>query len=104
SPVLTVLDSTGHPLETSRRGGFLDFAAPADGSFLLKLHDLAFAGSAEYFYRLTLTTGPHLDFVFPPCGKPGTKERFTLYGRNLPGGVAANLAGDDGKPLEKLET
>ncbi|TCO92832.1 hypothetical protein EV701_105109 [Chthoniobacter flavus] len=104
SPVLTVLDSTGHALETSRRGGFLDFAAPADGGFLLKLQDLAFAGSAEYFYRLTLTTGPHLDFIFPPCGKPGTKEKFTLYGRNLPGGVAANLAGDDGKPLEKLET
>lgn len=103
SPVVTVLDATGRDLETSRRGGFLDFTAPADGSFLLKLHDIAFAGSGEYFYRLTLTTGPHVDFIFPPCGKPGTKSKFTLFGRNLPGSAPANLAGNDGKPLEKLE-
>lgn len=103
SPVLTVLDATGREMETSRRGGFLDFTAPADGSFLLQLHDLAFAGGGEYFYRLTLTTGPHVDFVFPPCGKPGAKAKFTLYGRNLPNGASANLTGNDGKPLEKLE-
>jgi len=104
SPVLTVLDANRRELVTSRRGGLLDFTAPADGGYLLKLHDLAFAGSGEYFYRLTLTTGPHIDFVFPPCGQPGTKGKFTLYGRNLPGGAPANIAAHDGKPLEKLET
>ncbi|MEP6672618.1 MAG: PPC domain-containing protein [Chthoniobacter sp.] len=103
TPVLTVLDATGRELETSRRGGLLDFTAPADGTYLLKLHDVAFAGSGEYFYRVALTTGPHIDFVFPPCGQPGAKGKFTLYGRNLPGGAPANLAGRDGKPLEKLE-
>jgi hypothetical protein len=103
SPVLTVLDSSGHELETSRRGGLLDFTAPADGSYLIKLHDLAFAGSTEYFYRLALTTGPRIDFVFPPCGHAGAKEKFTLYGRNLPGGMPADVSGYDGKPLEKLD-
>jgi hypothetical protein len=102
SPVLTVLDATGRELETSRRGGVLDFTPPADGNFLIKLHDLAFGGSGEYFYRLTLTSGPYIDFVLPPCAKPGAKEKFTVYGRNLPGGAPANLAGHDGKPLEKL--
>lgn len=104
SPVLTLLDAAGHELETSRRGGLLDFTAPADGNYLLKVHDLAFAGGPDHFYRLALTTAPHIDFVFPPCGKPGEKGKFTLYGRNLPGGTPANVKGDDGKPLEKLET
>ena len=103
TPVLTVLDANARELDSARHGGLLDFTAPADGSYLLKLHDLAFAGGGEYFYRLALTTGPHIDFIFPPCGKPGAKEKFTLYGRNLPGGAPANLAGYDGKPLEKLE-
>jgi hypothetical protein len=103
APVLTLLDAAGHELGTSRRGGLLDFTVPADGNYLLKVHDLAFAGGPDYFYRLALTTAPHIDFVFPPCGKPGEKGKFTLYGRNLPGSIPANVNGDDGKPLEKLE-
>ena len=103
TPVLTVFDAGSRELETSRRGGLLDFTAPADGSYLLRLNDLTFAGTADYFYRLTLTTGPRIDYIFPPCGKPGTKAKFTLYGRNLHGGSPANLAGHDGKPLDKLD-
>ena len=103
-PVMTILDPAGAELDSNRRDGFLDFTAPADGAYLVKLHDLTFAGGADQFYRLTVTTGPHLDYIFPPCGKPGAKEKFTLYGRNLPGGAPANLPGRDGKPLEKLET
>lgn len=102
-PVLTIFDPAGQELDTNRREGFLDFTTPADGTYLLKLHDLTFAGGAEQFYRLTVTTGSHLDYVFPPCAKPGTKQKFTVYGRHLPGGTPASLAGDDGKPLEKLE-
>ena len=103
SPVLTVFDAGSRELATSRRGGLLDFTAPADGRYLLRLNDLTFAGTADYFYRLTLTTGPRIDYIFPPCGKPGTKARFTLFGRNLPGGTPANLAGHDGKPLDMLD-
>lgn len=103
SPVLTVLDASARELETSRRGGLLDFTAPADGSYLLRLHDLSFAGTADYFYRLTLNTGPRLEYLFPPCGQPGSKAKFTLYGRNLPGGTPANLTAYDGKPLDKLD-
>jgi len=104
TPVLTVLDANAHELDSARHGGLLDFTAPADGAYLLSVHDLAFGGSAEFFYRLTISTGPHLDFIFPPCGAPGAKGKFTLYGRNLPGGSPANLNGADGRPLEKLET
>jgi len=102
-PALKVFDATGHEWEVGRRGGFLEFDAPADGSYLLEVHDLTFNGGSEHFYRLTLSTGPHLDFIFPPCGEPGKKGKFTLYGRNLTGGTPANLAAHDGKPLEKLD-
>lgn len=103
TPVLTVFDAASRELATSRRGGLLDFTAPADGTYLLRLNDLTFAGTADYFYRLTLTTGPRIDYIFPPCGKPGTKAKFTLFGRNFPGGSPVNFAGHDGKPLDKLE-
>ncbi len=103
SPVLAVLDSAGRELATSRRGGLLDFTAPTDASYVLRLHDLAFAGGPEHFYRLTLTTGPHADFVLPDIVQPGTKTKLTFFGRNLPGGTPASLAGLDGQPLQKIE-
>jgi hypothetical protein len=102
-PVLTILDPASQELDSNRREGFLDFTAPTDGTYLLKLHDLTFAGGADRPYRLTVTTAPHLDYTFPPCAKPGGKAKFTLFGRNLPGGTPANLQSEDGKPLEKLD-
>lgn len=103
TPVLAVLDASGRELAAAPRGGLLDFTAPADGVFLARVHDLTYAGGPNHFYRLTLTTGPHLEFVMPPCAKAGTKSKFVLFGRNLPGGTPANLAGHDGRPLDRLE-
>ena len=103
SPSLAVLDAVGREIESARKGGLLDFTAPADGQYLATVHDLTFAGGADYFYRLTLSRGPRVDFIFPPAGMPGTKSTFTLYGRGLPGGTTANLRAGDAKPLEKLD-
>ncbi len=99
---LILYDAGGRELERQRRGGLLDFIAPADGRFVLGVSDFIYRGGEEYFYRLTVGAGPHLDFIFPPSGLPGTKGQYTLYGRNLPGGVAANGLSLDGKPLEQL--
>ncbi len=103
SPVLAVLDAAGREIESARKGGLLDFTAPSDGQFLVSVHDLTFAGGPDYFYRLTVSKGPHVDFIFPPAGAPGSKSAFTIYGRGLPGGKPANLNGGDRKPLEKLD-
>ena len=104
SPVLAVLNADGRELAANRRDGFVDFIAPADGIFLVRVNDLTYGGGAEsYFYRLALTNAPHVDFVFPPSAAPGAKSKFTIYGRALPGGVPANLNTADGKPLEKLD-
>lgn len=103
SPVLAVLNSAGHEIASARKGGLLDFTAPSDGQFCASIHDLTYAGGPDYFYRLTISKGPYVDFIFPPAGAPGSKATFTLYGRGLPGGKPANLMGADKKPLEKLD-
>jgi hypothetical protein len=103
NPVLAVLDPGGREMESSRRGGLLDFTAPADATYLVQVRDLIFGGGPEHYFRLALTAGPRLDFVLPPSGTAGAKGKFTLYGRGLPGGAPANLTTVDGKPLEKLD-
>lgn len=101
-PVLAVNDSAGRELERSRTGGFIDFIAPADGSYTLKLSDFMYRGGDEYFYRLTLSTSPRIDFALPAAGLPGTKTNVTFYGRNLPGGKPAKDFSVGGKPLEQV--
>ncbi|MBS0264342.1 MAG: hypothetical protein JSS02_20565 [Planctomycetes bacterium] len=81
----------------------LDFTVPADGDYLVKVYDFLFTGSAEYFYRLALHTGPHIDYVLPTSGLPNTTAEYTVYGRNLPGGQPSTVKADDGKTLEQLK-
>ncbi|HKS38745.1 MAG TPA: hypothetical protein VJW76_16240, partial [Verrucomicrobiae bacterium] len=99
---MTVCDNNGKELERSRRGNLLDFIAPADGPYILKVHDFIYRGGDDYFYRLTFGAGPHIDCIFPPSGLAGTKSKFDLYGRNLPGGMPSTNLFENGKPLEKL--
>jgi hypothetical protein len=103
---LAVFDAAGNELATSRdanrRDPLLDFTPQADGEYVIKLYDFVYGGSADYFYRLVVHTGPHIDFIFPPSGVPGTTSKFTLFGRNLPGGQPADGVKIDGRPLEKL--
>src|SRR5262249_6641145 len=62
-----------------------------------------YGGGGDYGYRFTLTTGPHVDLVYPPAGGAGTKAAYTLFGRNLPGGQPAGF-NIQGKPIEKVTT
>jgi hypothetical protein len=102
APALTLTDSSGRELAMARTGGFLDFTAPADGLVLLRVADLLYRGGEDYFYRLALGTGPRVDFIFPPAGVPGTRSKFKLFGRNLPGGKPAIACSIDSKPLDEL--
>lgn len=105
-PALEVYDAEGNRLLFSRNyrdyDALGDVTLPADGDYWVRLFNFTHtAGSAEHYYRLTLTTGPWIDAVVPPMVEPGKTAQVTLFGRNLPGGqpVPAHV---DGRPLEKL--
>ena len=87
---LAIDDSSGSELlndrDTLGRDPVLSFTAPADGDYLLRVYDFTFGGGDEFHYRLLVSEAPHIDFIVPPAGKPGTKSRFKIYGRNLLGG------------------
>ncbi len=104
-PVLAVVDAGGRELagatNTVYRDAAIDFSAPADGDYYVRLYDAVYGGSPEFFYRLSISTKPHIEYVLPNAGLPGTTGTFTLYGRNLPGGADAGVI-LDGKPLQKL--
>lgn len=106
-PRLVLYDAAGHELarakERIHRDALLDFTAPADGSYVVKLYDFLYQGGQDYFYRLTLSTGPRLDFIMPPSGLAGSKSKYTLFGRNLPGGVPTGDPSASGTPLERLD-
>lgn len=54
NPVVIVADASGHDLMVSRDGGVVDFTPSIDGTFLIKVHGLAFQGGPEQLYRLCL--------------------------------------------------
>jgi hypothetical protein len=103
--VLTVFDAGERTLGESAVGSvgaaLVDFAAPADGAYVVRVTDALYRGGAQYTYRLIVGALPHIDFVFPPAGQPGTTAQITLFGRNLRGGQPSGLT-VDGRPLEKL--
>jgi len=103
---LEIYDPAGKRLALARnslvsRDALLDVTLPADGEYLVKLYDFVYGGGEDYPYRLTLTTGPIIDFIMPPAGTPGSNGQYTVYGRNLPGGQPSDVV-SRGRPLEKL--
>jgi hypothetical protein len=81
----------------------LDCALPADGDYFVRLSAFAYLqGSIEHFYRLTVSTAPWIDAVFPPVLEPGKPTKVTVYGRNLPGGKPDPTAVVDGRVLETM--
>lgn len=54
TPVLILADAHGQDLKVNRTGGPLDFTAPADGTYLIKMNDLTFQGGSTHFYRLAI--------------------------------------------------
>lgn len=85
--VVIVADDAGRDLVVERRGGVLDFTAPRDGRFIVKIHELTFNGGPAYFYRLGLwelapgeqvvrqsSTRPVHACSWPPEGLPERPE------------------------------
>ena len=101
-PVLVLFDAKGREMERDRTGQLIDFRAPADGTYLFGVHDFVWRGGADQLCRVSISSRPRIEYILPPVGQPGTTGKFTLYGRNLPGGTPAPDMLIAGKPLEKL--
>lgn len=82
----------------------LRFTAPAEGEYQVRIHDTAFGGLQDHVYRLTVTTGPCLDAVYPLGGRRGAKTRFELSGVNLPQpAVEITLPGEGSEFVWRLD-
>ena len=103
-PLVEVYDQTSRKLATQTGpDAVTDFVAPADGDYFVRLAEFTYTtGSPMHFYRLTVTTNPWLDAVFPPMVEPGKPTAVTLYGRNLPGGTPEPGVTVNGRPVDKL--
>jgi len=88
---IAIQDSSGRELAAERATGerdpLLDFTAPSDGAYVVVVHDLLYRGGDPYAYRLVVSRAPLVDAVFPLAAKLGTRQAFTVVGRNLPGGA-----------------
>jgi hypothetical protein len=105
-PALELYDVSGHLLGFNRHydgeNALLDCTLPSDGDYYVRLFESTYSqGSPEHFYRLTISTAPWIDAVFPPVVEPGKPAQVTVYGRNLPDGKLDPTAVVDGRTLEK---
>src|SRR5262249_13884989 len=64
---------------------FVRFTAAADGIYQVRVQDTRSDGGQAFVYRLTLTSMPHVDAIFPLGGRRGTKIALHLIGQGLPG-------------------
>ncbi len=103
-PLVEVYTPSGRRLVgQSGPNAVTDFIAPYDGDFFIRVAEFTYtSGGPNNFYRLTVTTNPWIDSVYPPMVEPGKPTQVTLYGRNLPGGTREPGATVEGRPLEKL--
>ena len=70
---------------------FIAFIAPNDGTYRIRVFAfpstpdtaIRFSGADTYIYRLTITTGPYIDHVFPLSLQTGRPQVVQLKGWNL---------------------
>jgi hypothetical protein len=104
-PMVTLADADGRVLLRGkpyhdRTDPLLDFLVPADGSYVMSIHDRTFTDDLPY--RLVVTTRPQIELVWPPAVQVGKAASLTLFGRNLPGSQSDRGAVVNGLPLDQL--
>jgi hypothetical protein len=107
TPELKLFDASGRQVAYHRpppaSDALVDYTLPDDGDYYVRLCQFTYTvGGPEYFYRLSVSTAPWIDAVFPPMIEAGKTAKITLYGRNLPGGKPDPSAVIDGRTLEAL--
>ena len=81
----------------------VDCTIPEDGEYFVRVHEFAYTkGDAEHFYRLSISTAPWIDAVYPPVVEPGATAYLTVFGRNLPQGRVDRSSVIGGRALERM--
>ena len=100
---MSVLAADGAVLAASSdyhgRDPLIDFVCPADGEYLVELHDLSYRGG--YPYRLLITDRPYVENVFPRAVEPGKPVELTALGRNFGTAGQPSTWQLDERPLEE---
>lgn len=97
--VLILADEAGRDLVVERRGGTLDFAVPATGTYTIKVHDLTFNGGPAYFYRLSLRDLP-ADVAVPQFASTHAVSSFSWP----PAELAAQASAEEVEPNNEHTT
>lgn len=108
--VLEVFDDHGRRIAVNRgyvgTDPLLDFVAPADGSYVVRVQDLISSGGPELSYRLEFDTQPRVVFSRPSVIQRGQATRVTMFGWNLPTAKAtdevAAVSGEKSGPQAEL--
>jgi hypothetical protein len=87
---LDVLDPNGRKIAENYDSFGADpqvqFTAPADGTYSVRIQDTRHDGGQAFVYRLTLSAEPHVDRVYPLGGRRGSKVALQVIGLGLAGG------------------
>lgn len=93
-PVLVISDLNGKEIargrSTTEENATILFKAPITSQYILSVRDAVFSGSADYFYRLSITKKPYLITSRPILVQENAKSNIELVGWNLPGGKEEN--------------
>ncbi len=85
--VLEVFDAEGRRLAVNRGyhgiDPLIEFRVPADGLYVVKIHDLVYSGGLEHSYRLEVDAGPRVAFTVPNVIPRGQSSRVQVFGWNL---------------------
>ncbi len=99
---LSLLDADGrllgHDEDTNGLDSFIEFTAPADGEYLLRIQDLKYQGGDGFTYRIRAGAFPYLDAIFPMGGRRGETTAVHLIGRNLAGADKIQINADAAGP------
>jgi hypothetical protein len=76
------------------RDPMIDFVAPADGEYLVRVYDLSYRGG--FPYRLLITDKSHIENVFPRAVQAGQNVELLAIGRNLGDGSSESSWNESG--------
>lgn len=105
--VLELFDANGQRLAANRghfgKDPLIDWTAPGDGVWTVRLHDLTFGGGDDFLYRLDIDSGHRPVFASPSLVADGKAAAVRIFGRNPTGSGKTSAQNGPGSQLDTIE-